>query len=81
MLHADQEKRKVYIGKTARTMAKRKKEHKDHSSSGHPELSAVANHVLETGHEIYWHARVLHKELNTLRRKVHGALEMHKLSR
>ena len=72
----------MYIGETARTMAKRAKEHKGHSRNGHPGLSAVANHVLDTGHEIRWHARVvLHKESNTLRRKVHEALEIHKLSR
>ena len=72
---------KVYIGETARTTAERKKFHKGHPRNGHPELSAVANHVLNTGHEIHWHARVLHKESNTLRRKVHEALEIHKLSR
>ena len=66
----------VYIGDTARTTAKRIKQHKSDSRNGHPELSAVANHMLDTRHEIYWHARVLHKESNTLRRKVHEALEI-----
>ena len=72
---------KVYIGETAQMMAKRIKEHKSQSRNGHPQLSAVANHVLDTGQEIHWYARVLHKESNTLRRKVHEALEINKLSR
>ena len=70
---------KVYVGETARTAKQRVKEHKDHTTKGNTEMSAIAKHVEETGHKIHWEARVLRKEGKTIKRKVHEALTIDKL--
>ena len=44
-------------------------------------MSAVAQHVLETGHAIHWKAKVLRKETETVKRKVHEPLFINKLGK
>ena len=48
---------------------------------GNENMSAVAHHVLETGHAIHWKAKVLRKETETVKRKVHEALLINKLQK
>ena len=48
---------------------------------GNENMSAVAHHVLETGHAIHWKAKVLRKETETVKRKVHEALFINKLQK
>ena len=71
----------VYVGETARTAKQRVKEHQEHMKKGNENMSAVAHHVLETGHAIHWKAKVLRKETETVKRKVHEALLINKLQK
>ena len=71
---------KVYIGETGRTVKQRLKEHQDHTKKGNVDKSAIANHIITTGHEIHWQARVIKREEHMLRRKVHEAVAIHKLA-
>ena len=71
---------KVYIGETGRTVKQRLKEHQDHTKKGNVDKSAIANHIITTGHEIHWQARVIKREEHMLRRKVHQAVAIHKLA-
>ena len=71
----------VYVGETARTSRERLKEHKCHTRMGKGELSAVAQHVADTAHEIHWKARILARERTTTARKVREALIIHRLDR
>ena len=48
---------------------------------GNENMSAVAHHVLETRHAIHWKAKVLRKETETVKRKVHEALLINKLQK
>ena len=64
----------VYIGETGRTAKERTKEHKCHTRMGKTEMSAIAQHVLDTNHQIHWQPRVLVKEQHVTKRKIHEAL-------
>ena len=70
----------VYIGETARTANQRTKEHRMHTRTGHVELSAVANHSHNKGHEMHWTPRVLAREEDTTKRKIKEALAIKKLT-
>ena len=70
---------KVYIGETNRTAKQRVREHKCHTPMGHAELSAVAEHVHQTGHQIYWEPRVIAKEPRNMERKVTEAIAINTL--
>ena len=72
---------KVYIGETCRTVKQRIKEHADHTKKGYSEKSAVAKHVVDTNHQIYWKPRVLKMEQRTTERKVHESLAIHALNK
>ena len=48
---------------------------------GKTELSAITQHVSDTGHTIHWEARTLAKEQHTIARKVQEALFIHKLDK
>ena len=72
---------RVYVGETARTSKERIKEHRCHTRMGKTELSAIAQHVSDTGHTIHWEARTLAKEQHTIARKVQEALFIHKLDK
>ena len=45
-----------------------------HTRTGHVELSAVANHSHNNGHEMHWTPRVLAREEDTTKRKIKEAL-------
>ena len=70
----------MYIGETGRTVKQRLKEHQDHTKKENVVKSAIANHIITTGHEINWQARVIKREEHMLRRKVHEAVAIHKLA-
>ena len=70
---------KVYVGETTRTAKERMKEHRCHTRMGKGELSAIAQHVMETGHEIHWNPQILAREKNSTRRKVCEALTINRL--
>ena len=72
---------KVYVGETARTAQQRIKEHIDHAKKGNAEMSAIAKHVLETGHAMHWKPRILKTERKTIERKVHEAFAIHTLTK
>ena len=44
----------VYVGETTRTAEQRAKEHRDHTNKGRIDMSAIAKHAVETGHDIHW---------------------------
>ena len=64
----------VYIGETGRTAKARTKEHKCHTTIGKSEMSAIAQYVLDTNHQIHSQPRVLIKEQHVAKRKIHEAL-------
>ena len=70
----------VYIGETARTANQRTKEHRMHTRTGHVQLSAVANHSHNKGHEMHWTTRVLVRKEDTTKRKIKEALVIKKLT-
>ena len=72
---------KVYVGETTRTAKQRTREHKCHTNAGHPELSAIAEHVHNTGHSMHWEAHIVAKEQSTTKRKVKEALIIHQIGR
>ena len=72
---------KVYIGETNRTAKQRVRENKCHTRMGHTELSAVAEHVHQTGHQIYWEPRVIARESRNMERKVTEAIAINKLGK
>ena len=51
-----------------------------HTRSGHVELSAVANHSHNNGHEMHWTPRVLAREEDTTKRKIKEALAIKKVT-
>ena len=51
-----------------------------HTPTGHVELSAVANHSHNKGHEMHWTPRVLAREADTTKRKIKEALAVKKLT-
>ena len=63
-----------YTGETARSLETRMKEH---FSTRRASLTAVGEHLKETGHEVSWdNIRVLARESNTSRRKIREAVEI-----
>ena len=44
-------------------------------------MSAVANHVITTGHTMFWKPRVIVREVNTRKRKIKEALVIHKIGK
>ena len=76
-----QDCREVYVGETGRTAQQRAREHKCHTRCGRIELSAIAKHAHDEGHNIYWEPRIVAKETNAARRKVKEALAIRKLQR
>ena len=48
---------------------------------GHAELSAVAEHVHQTGHQIYWEPRVIAKKPRYMERKITEAIAINKLGK
>ena len=71
----------VYIGETTRTAKQRIKEHKDHTKKGKDDMSAVAKHVIDTGHKIHWKPRIITTEKKPLQRKVREALTIHQVAK
>ena len=74
-----QECPRIYIGETGRTAKKRAEEHESHVRKGNTDMSAVAHHVVNTGHCVHWQPRVIMTETNTRKRKVREALVIHRL--
>ena len=71
--------RRIYIGEIGRTAKKRVEEHESHVRKGNTDMSAVAHHVVNTGHCVHWQPRVIMTETNTRKRKVREALVIHRL--
>ena len=63
-----------YIGQTGRQLGERLKEHKRATQKGYYLESGVAEHVINTGHDIDWSAEVLAKDLKQMRRLVREAV-------
>ena len=55
----------IYLGETGQSAKKRTEEHWNHTKKGAGEMSAVANHVITTGHTMFWKPRVIAREVNT----------------
>ena len=71
----------VYVGETTRTAEQRAKEHRDHTNKGRIDMSAIAKHAVETGHDIHWQPRVLRREKKNTERKVREALIINTLAK
>ena len=63
-----------YIGQTGRHLGDRLKEHKRATQKGYQLESGVAEHALDTGHNIDWSAKILDQDLNQRRRLVREAV-------
>ena len=67
----------VYIGETLRNLEERLKEHKRHVEKSDPKGSAIAEHVLKTGHSIAWDkAQVIDYEQRWGARKIKESLHI-----
>ena len=69
-----------YIGQTGRHLGERLKEHKRATKKGYYLESGVAEHVVDTGHQIDWSAKILDKDINQRRRLVREAVMIKKNS-
>ena len=72
---------RVYIGETARTAKQRTREHKCHTNCSKRELSAVAAHAIDEGHEIHWEPRVVAREGHSLKRRTREAFYIDEITR
>ena len=72
---------KVYVGETGCTAQRRAEQHRYDARTGRTELSAVAAHAHNEGHQIHWEPMVVKKESNLVKRKVLEALTIKKLGR
>ena len=67
------------LQKKKKRKKKRAEEHESHVRKRNTDMSAVAHHVVNTGHCVHWKARVSMTETNTRRRKVREALVINRL--
>ena len=68
---------KSYIGETGRTVEIRLKEHQASIKKCDPDISKLTEHSLKTGHRFKWEdAKVIGKESDWRKRKVHEAAEI-----
>ena len=67
-----------YIGQTGRHLSERIKEHKRATTRGYHLESGVAEHVMDTNHEIDWKAKIFDKDNNQRRRLVREAVWIRK---
>lgn len=69
---------KVYVGQTERTISKRISEHFRACKLGHPDKSAIAEHLIETGHYFGFVPEVLGRPKTYRARLITEAIEIHK---
>ena len=72
---------KVYVGETGCTAQRRAEQHRYDARTGRIELSVVAAHAHNGGHQIHWEPMVVKKESNLVKRKVLEALTIKKMER
>ena len=59
-----------YVGQTGRHLGERMKEHQRATRKGYYLESGVAEHVMDTGHDIDWSAKIMDQDQNQRRRLV-----------
>ena len=67
-----------YVGQTGRHLRDRLKEHKRATTRGYELESGVAEHVMDTNHEIDWSVKVLDRDSNQRKRLVREAVWIRK---
>ena len=69
------------VGETGRTAQQRIREHQADRRLGRTDRLAIAEHVHNKGHEIFWKPAVAAQERNAKQRKIKEALYIHRMEK